>query len=165
LVTYTPPGEIALRLVLALILGAAVGLEREAQDKPAGLRTYMLVSLASATFMLLALEMMQFSDEMSDAARLDPIRVMEAVVTGVAFLGAGTIIQSRSGIRGITTGAGMWLAGAIGLACGLASFLIAVMVAALSVIVLLIVGHLERRVKDNQETEDDSEGRRPSRKS
>jgi putative Mg2+ transporter-C (MgtC) family protein len=147
LTTQTSLDEIALRLLLALGLGAVVGIEREAHNKPAGLRTHMLVSLAAATFTLLALEMTELTAGMGSSVRVDPIRVMEAIAAGVAFLGAGTIIQSRDGVRGITTGAGMWLAGAIGLACGIGSFVIALIVTGLSLIILLVIGRLERRVK------------------
>src|SRR5690554_2618242 len=85
---------IAERLGVALLLGGLIGLDREWRDRPAGLRTHILVSLASALFTLLSFELLEAAQKASNESRADPIRVVEAVLTGVAFLGAGTIIQA-----------------------------------------------------------------------
>jgi putative Mg2+ transporter-C (MgtC) family protein len=120
--TETPLLVICARLGTALMFGVIIGLDREIRGKPAGLRTHMLVALAAAAFTLIALEMVKTIGDDSPAVRVDPIRAIEAVVAGVAFLGAGAIIQARGSVLGITTGASIWLVGALGLACGSGTF-------------------------------------------
>ena len=110
--THLAMDAIAIRLTAASVLGFCIGLDREFRDRPAGLRTHMMTSLAAAMFGLIALEMIAAFDE-DDTLRLDPIRIVEAVTAGVGFLAAGTIIQRRGEITGLTTGASMWLAGAV----------------------------------------------------
>ena len=112
------PWEIAaIRLVSAILLAGAVGIEREWRNKPAGLRTHMLISLAACLFIIVSQELSQlpFGD---GEKRIDPLRLVEAVTAGVAFLAAGIIFTSGGKVHHVTTGASMWLAGAIGLACG-----------------------------------------------
>lgn len=100
------------RMAAATLLGFLIGLDREFLNRPAGLRTHMLVALAAATFTLVMFEpMATFRQEATVNA--DPVRVIEAVTAGVAFLAAGTIIQARQHVRGLTTGAGLWLVGAV----------------------------------------------------
>lgn len=138
--TYTPFSVIVARLLLAALFGAAIGFEREWRNRPAGLRTHVLVCVAAATFAILAIEIVHAPmfdvDATGDAIKVDPIRVVEAVTAGIAFLAAGTILFSRGEVQGLTTGAGMWLAGAIGLACGLGLWQIAGFVTLLSLVVL-----------------------------
>lgn len=129
------------RLVMAGALGAVIGLDREAGDHAAGLRTHILVSLAACLFTLIALELFQRFD--GDGGRTDPIRVIEAVTAGVAFLAAGSIIHARGSVRGLTTGAGMWLAGAVGLAVGAGLYMIAIAATVLALIILFIMKRLE----------------------
>ena len=121
--TYTSFPVVAARLLLATIFGAAIGFEREWRNRPAGLRTHILVCVAAATFAILTIEIihapMFTTDALGDAVKVDPIRIVEAVTAGVAFLAAGVVIFTRGQVHGLTTGAGMWLAGAIGVACGL----------------------------------------------
>ncbi|CCV03514.1 MgtC/SapB transporter [Mesorhizobium metallidurans STM 2683] len=117
--TYVPFAVIAARLLLAAVFGAAIGFEREWRNRPAGLRTHILVCVAAATFAILTIEIVHAPMFTQDSVKVDPIRVVEAVTAGVAFLAAGAIMFSRGEIHGLTTGAGMWLAGAIGVACGL----------------------------------------------
>ncbi|WP_102958903.1 MgtC/SapB family protein [Mangrovicella endophytica] len=124
----------ALRLVAALLLTGAVGYEREAGDKVAGLRTHMMVGVGACLFMLLTIRMMSNFD--ADLIRPDPTRLIEAVTTGVAFLGAGAIVHGRGSVRGLTTGASLWLAGAIGVGCGLGEFTLSVMAVVLTLLVL-----------------------------
>lgn len=132
------------RLGVALILGMFVGLDREARQKPAGLRSHMLVSLAAASFTIMTSLVVRDASFFSETVRADPLRLMEAVVTGVAFLGAGAIIQGRGSVRGITTGASLWLAGALGVACGFGYFTLAVLTAILGLFVLFVLGWIER---------------------
>lgn len=101
--TLTHEIEMVWRLLLAAAAGAAVGFDRELKDRPAGLRTHMLTSLAAAVFTILTFEIYQRS-----TSTADPVRIIEAVTAGVAFLAAGAIIQSRGGgVKGLTTGAAM----------------------------------------------------------
>lgn len=151
--TDVPLLAIAARLGLACILGFAIGLEREVRDRPAGLRTHMLTALASALFAVIAVEFIGLYGNDDDGTQLDPIRVVEAVTAGVAFLAAGTIIQSRGHVRGLTTGAGMWLAGAIGLACGAGFLKIALVAAGFALLILVPMRIIESNVLQ-QEKED-----------
>jgi putative Mg2+ transporter-C (MgtC) family protein len=136
--TLTHELEIVGRLLLAAGAGAAVGFDREIKDRPAGLRTHMLTSLAAAVFTILTFEIYQRSTSTGD-----PIRIIEAVTAGVAFLAAGAIIQSRGGVKGLTTGAAMWMAGALGVACGAGYFVLAVIATALTVVILTALQRFE----------------------
>jgi putative Mg2+ transporter-C (MgtC) family protein len=145
--THLPLSTIGLRLVVAAVFGAAIGIEREWRQHPAGLRTHMLTALAAAVFTVLAGEILQSQSFPDDMVRSDPIRVIEAVTSGVAFLAAGAIIQNRGGVKGLTTGAGMWLAGALGVAAGLGQFRIGLLAALLGLAILLILRLAEAAVE------------------
>jgi putative Mg2+ transporter-C (MgtC) family protein len=163
--TEIPIDQIMFRLVAALLFGGAIGLEREIKDRPAGLRTNMLVSLAAASFMLLAIEMISAGAELADAVQIDPLRVTEAVIAGVAFLGAGAIMRSGHAIKGLTTGASLWVSGAIGLACGGGYLAIALPVTILALVVLYILHVLEVRLESNKrDDEDAATGKDPASK-
>lgn len=138
--TRTPAWSILLRLGCACILGFLIGIDREIRGRPAGLRTHMLVSLAAATFTLTAIEITGAFGTL-EGVQIDPLRVVEAITAGVAFLAAGMIIQARGKVIGLTTGAGMWLAGAIGLACGAGMLSLAL---AATLLVLLILRPMRR---------------------
>jgi putative Mg2+ transporter-C (MgtC) family protein len=140
--------EILLRLGLACIFGMIIGIDREWRNKPAGLRTHMLVCLAAATFTLLAIELSAAVAEAQDV-NADPVRIIEAVTAGAAFLGAGSIIQSRGSVRGVTTGASIWLAGAIGLACGAGYYVLAALNVVLAIVILSLLGWLVHRISGN----------------
>lgn len=129
----------ALRLLSALVLTGIIGWERESRAKAAGLRTHMILGLASCLFTLLAFELIELEVQSSDRLRIDPMRLIEAVTAGVAFLAAGSIIQSGGAVRGLTTGAGMWMSGAIGLACGLGQIALAALAVAIGILVLWMV--------------------------
>jgi putative Mg2+ transporter-C (MgtC) family protein len=149
--TFTSFPVIVARLVLASILGAAIGFEREWQARPAGLRTHTLVCVAAATFAILTIEIvhapMFTTEELKEAVKVDPIRVVEAVTAGVAFLAAGVVIFTRGEVHGLTTGAGMWLAGAIGVASGLGLWQIAALATLIALIVLGFLYMVERRLE------------------
>lgn len=141
------PAEVAVvRLVLAAGLGAVIGAEREAHGNAAGLRTHMIISMASCLFSLVASEIALANARQSDQAVSDPLRLIEAVTAGVAFLAAGSIITSRGRVTGLTTGAGMWMAGAIGLACGSGLLPLAMVATVLAVAVLWLLRRLSRRL-------------------
>jgi putative Mg2+ transporter-C (MgtC) family protein len=104
------------RLGLALLLSAAIGLDRELRQKSAGLRTYTLVGLGSALFMLIS--KYGFFDVLGNDVILDPSRVAAQIVSGIGFIGAGLIFVRRDAVRGLTTAAGVWLVAAVGAAAG-----------------------------------------------
>ena|SRR5687767_2859549 len=127
------------RLGAAVLAGAVIGFDREIRDKPAGLRTLTLVALGSAVFTLTAL----------DANSIDSTsRVIQGIVTGVGFLGAGTIIRGKTeeSVRGLTTAASVWLAAAIGVACGLAYWPLVLIASVFGLLVLALEG-IEARIK------------------
>lgn len=153
-----PVVEILQRLLAALLIGALVGWERERKKKPAGLRTHMLVTLGSATFCLMAFEVgADMADRYGDRG-VDPMRVLQGVVGGIGFLGAGGIVQSRGHVEGVTTAAGIWIAGALGAACGVGAYVLAVLSAGLTVVVLAVVGRFEHHVHNDEKPEDPSKG-------
>jgi putative Mg2+ transporter-C (MgtC) family protein len=127
--------EILVRLLTASLLGGIIGLEREMSRRPAGFRTHVLVSLGAALIMLI-------SAYAFDGA--DPSRMAAQVVSGVGFLGAGTIMFSGDKIKGLTTAASIWLCAAIGLASGAGFYYAAGVAVVLSLFVLLVAGFFER---------------------
>lgn len=135
------------RVALAGLLAGLVGWERETMGKSAGFRTHMLVGIASAMFVSLAEVILLMHQEDSSIIRMDPIRAVEAVATGIGFLGAGMIFLSRSGseIKGLTTAASVWATGALGIAVGLGHYVLAVGATILLIIVLRILVRLDVR--------------------
>jgi putative Mg2+ transporter-C (MgtC) family protein len=164
--TYTSFSVIVARLLLATVFGAVIGFEREWRNRPAGLRTHILVCVASATFAILTIEIVHAPMFLKDTARFDPIRVVEAVTAGVAFLAAGTILFARGQVQGLTTGAGMWLAGAIGVSCGLGLWQIALFASILALIVLGLLHIFETKLdlKDEPPTDGDADRKITARK-
>lgn len=150
-----PLWETTLRLVLAALLAAALGLDRELKDRPAGLRTHMLTAIAAALFTLLTFEIAFDVSRIGDIGAVDPGRIIQAVTAGVAFLAAGSIIQSGDKVHGLTTGAGMWSAGALGVACGAGYYGIAVVATIVSYIVLVVVRIIQKHVLATLEEEDE----------
>ena len=146
--THTGFPVIVARLLMAAALGAVIGFEREWRNRPAGLRTHILVCVAAATFAILTIEIVHAPMFEKDTGRFDPIRVIEAVTAGVAFLAAGVVIFAKGEVHGLTTGAGMWLAGAIGVGCGLGLWQIALFATVLALIVLSLLYVFEKSVVD-----------------
>lgn len=129
-------------------LGALIGLEREFSDKPAGLRTHILVCASASLFMLLGEAILkQFKDEGSEYINTDPIRVLQAIVIGISFLGAGTIIQGRKRVDGLTTAASVFLTAGVGVSVAVGQLVLAVGTTLFAVAVLALLGWLERRAK------------------
>jgi putative Mg2+ transporter-C (MgtC) family protein len=110
--------QVLLRLAVAALLGAAIGLERELRERQAGLRTHMLVSVGSALFTLVSAYGFREFVNPSLFARVDPTRIAAQIVSGIGFLGAGAIIRQGFSVRGLTTAATLWLVAAIGMASG-----------------------------------------------
>lgn len=140
------PLDTIIRLVIAMAAGALIGWEREKRDKPAGLRTHMLVSLGAAVFIIGAIDFAAQLNEVNPAVRLDPIRALAGIIGGVGFLGAGTIIQSRGSVSGVTTAASIWICAAIGTCAGMGLYQLVIICGALTVTVLWGLGLLERYV-------------------
>lgn len=136
--------EVAAKIALAAILGGLVGAEREWSGKWAGLRTHMLIAVGAALVTHLSVHMGAiYADQY---ARWDPGRIAAQVVSGVGFLGAGTIIQARGGVRGLTTAAGLWVAAAVGMAVGGRFYAEAGVTAVVLLLVLAALRPLERRL-------------------
>jgi putative Mg2+ transporter-C (MgtC) family protein len=127
------------RILLAVFLSGIVGLEREAKGRAAGLRTHILVSVGSTLIMLLGLYL-------GGSDRTDPTRLAAQVVSGIGFLGAGTIVQSRDSIRGLTTAASLWASAGIGLAVGAGFYLGAVWTTGVVLATLILLSSVERRM-------------------
>ena len=130
--------RVSVRLLLAATLGGLLGYEREYKGKAAGLRTHMLVSLGAALFVLVPLEA---GVELNDLTR-----VMQGIITGIGFLGAGTILKGNSAqdVKGLTTAAGIWLTAAIGVAAGLGHEATAVLTTGLALVIFMLMPRLEQ---------------------
>ena len=145
--TLRTDASILFRLLVAIVLGGVIGWDRELAGKPAGVRTHMLVAAAAALFVALGDAMLErFASQSLHGATIqsDPVRIIEAVVTGVSFLGAGTIFVShgRERVEGLTTAATIWVTAAVGIAVGLERFLLA---AGCTIVVFLVL-HVVRQL-------------------
>jgi len=138
--------QIVLKLFVAILCGLILGLEREWKDKPAGLRTIVLITVGSTLFMIVSDLIPLTKGVAPRLAPADPGRVAAQVVTGIGFLGAGTIIRARGAIHGLTTAAVIWVAAAIGLLVGIGFFLASVTVTLLVLIALLGMEPLRRYI-------------------
>ena len=142
--------DFILRLFVASLLGGLIGLEREYREKAAGLRTHFLVALGSALFMIVSAY--GFDGALTNSQmRLDVSRIASQVVTGIGFIGAGTIIFQKNAIHGLTTAAGVWVTAAIGLACGSGMYLLALVASLLVLIGLEAFNYLLKILEDRQE--------------
>jgi putative Mg2+ transporter-C (MgtC) family protein len=143
--------EASLRLLLAIVLSAGVGIDRELKHKPLGLRTNMLVALGAASFSLMALQLVHELAGGPSSIQIDPIRVMEAIVGAIGFLGAAAIIQGRFELFGATTGASIWVVGGIGMACGFGFYALAVAVTVIGLFVLTVLGFVTGHRRSSRE--------------
>lgn len=140
--------EIVIRLALASFFGAMVGLERERKDWAAGMRTHMMVCLGSSLIMIVS--SFGFSDILgTEHVSLDPSRIAAQVVSGIGFIGAGTILfLQQKIIRGLTTAAGLWTVAAIGLAVGGGLYFAALITTVFAIIILWMIQPLEKRISE-----------------
>jgi putative Mg2+ transporter-C (MgtC) family protein len=136
------PVEMIVRLLLAVVLGILVGVEREISHRPAGLRTHALVSLGACLFTVISI----------DYFDMDPARVAAGIVTGIGFIGAGSIIAEKGRVQGITTAASLWCVAAIGLAAGAGAYVLAVV----STVLVFGILWLKRAEKTPQEKDKNS---------
>ncbi len=126
-----------LSIILAVVLGGAVGIEREISGKAAGLRTNVLICLGAAVFTIISAKMaLQYDASV--------VRIAAQIVTGVGFIGAGAIIQDRGGIYGLTSAATIWLVASIGMACGANFYRLAILTTLVAIIVLIGLAKLEK---------------------
>ncbi len=146
--------DIAIRVGGALLCGALVGLERERKHRPAGFRTMILISLGSCGFVLLGIEMVQhYSDAMvKQLAPGAPVpgqaemsRVIQGLMGGIGFLGAGAVIQNKKAVRGLTTAAAVWVVSALGAACGFGFYVLALILGASTLFTLVVLDMVEDR--------------------
>ncbi len=144
-----------LRVLLAIVFGAMVGVQRELTNEPAGLRTHILVAMGSAGFM--ALSVMGFQPLVSGEAPVASDRIAAQIVTGIGFLGAGTIWRTRSSIRGLTTAASIWVVAAIGMLTASGYFVLGGMVTLLTLITLQLLKIPERSLQIRRTSADDEE--------
>jgi len=132
---------IIFRLFVALVCGAAIGFEREIHDKAAGLRTHILICIGACLFAIIGLQLVETSET------ADILRLAQGLLIGVGFLGAGVIFREGPSIKGLTTAAGIWVMGAVGLAAGIGSYFIAVIGTVFALITLALFGRMENLVK------------------
>lgn len=132
--------ELIERLCLAAALGAVLGLEREWRQKYAGLRTNILIAIGAALFTVMSIDL-------SESAGGDPTRIASQIVTGIGFLGAGAIMRTGVGIRGLTTASMIWVNAAIGVAVGGGEYRLAVIATAVTLIVLVVLTPVERWIE------------------
>jgi putative Mg2+ transporter-C (MgtC) family protein len=136
------------------VIGAGMlGWQRERHGKPAGLRTQMMVGLGAAMFTMVTLKLYEAAVQSGVPGRFDPLRVIQGVVGGIGFLGAGTIIQARGSVKGITTAATIWVVGAFGIACGLGYYALAGVNLGFALFILTLVGMLEKRFLEQPDVE------------
>jgi putative Mg2+ transporter-C (MgtC) family protein len=134
--------DVILKLVLAVLLGAVLGLERSLAGKTAGMRTYTLVSLGSALFIIIS-ELVAAQYLSRGLPTVDPLRMASQVVTGIGFLGAGLIIFQEQKLRGLTTAAGLWVACGLGMAIGFGFYGVAVAVTVLTLFIFTVLWSIE----------------------
>jgi len=146
-----PETVVLQRLLLVAVLAGAIGYERERHGRAAGLRTHLLVGLGSCLIMLTALHLME---ALAGRVTVDPTRMAAQVVSGIGFLGAGTIMRFRASVRGLTTAASLWAVAGIGLAVG-AGFLVgALATTGIVLVVLFGLSRLEWRMRTKRPFED-----------
>jgi putative Mg2+ transporter-C (MgtC) family protein len=140
------------RLALAMVVGAVLGLERERLDRPAGLRTYMLVVEGACLFMICAILL---ADQIARAGGVsDPGRIASTVVQGIGFIAAGVILTTGKEVIGLTTAAGLWVATALGLLIGAGFYMVAVVAAGATVVALIVLRHVEQEFMNSKSKPD-----------
>lgn len=132
-----PPGTLdtAFRLIVAAVLGALIGWERGRADKPADSRTMMLIAVGAAGFALVGVRVVA-DQTAAPGIQTDPTRVLSYIISGVGFLGAGAILHSKKAVRGLTTASSVWCTAAVGAACGLGEYVVAVVVSMIVLVTL-----------------------------
>ncbi len=145
-------GTVLGKLFIAAILGGVIGWERHKRGRPAGLRTHLLVCIGVTLMMLVSEHIfLKYQGYGHDSVlRIDPARIAAQVVTGIGFLGAGTIMRSRASIRGLTTAASLWVVAGIGLAVGSGFILPAIFTTVIAMAILTLNSLVEKKMKKNK---------------
>ncbi len=156
--------HLLLRLFVAMVLTGALGWERNRAGKSAGIRTHMIIGLGACFFMILPELIIEDFRQYGEAVKFDPERVIQAVVAGISFVGAGTIFVSKDKdhVRGLTTAASIWTCTAIGMCVGLGRYALAIAATALLLIVLHAIGKLEPEEGEGRRFEKEGEGSQPN---
>ncbi|MFA6386316.1 MAG: MgtC/SapB family protein [Candidatus Paceibacterota bacterium] len=144
--------DIVLRLFIALILGMIIGTERVWAHKTAGMRTYALVSMGSALFVVISNEMVRYYAGFSG---MNPLMIVSQIVVGIGFLGAGIIFNKDSKLVGLTTATGLWVSAGIGMASGLGLFNIAIIATILTLFIFVVLWYIEERIKKSKYFKED----------
>lgn len=159
--TIRPELHVLFQATIALLLGGLVGWERETAGKWAGLRTHMLVCLASMMFIRVGQFLIIDSNQLpyANSLQMDPVRLIEAIVTGIAFLGAGTVFRDPEAakMRGLTTAASLLVIAPIGVAIAIDRYVLAVGITLIALFVLRVLNKLEVNAKPKRETSSASE--------
>lgn len=156
--------EIGLRLLAAALCGALLGLDREMRGKAAGLRTHTLISISCALTTLVALELYAGLQATGDERPSDPVRVIQGVAQAVGFISAGVMFRSGDSVRGATTAAVIWVAGALGIACGAGYYMLAGMTLGLCLVVTILFTILLDRFPQLGKEDGDDDGKRRKRR-
>lgn len=145
--------DIFIRLLLAVIVGGAIGYEREYKNRPAGFRTHILVCVGATVVSLIQMEMIHdvmgligTNPALAEAMKIDMGRLGAAVISGIGFLGAGTILQTKGSVKGLTTAASLWMVACVGLAIGMGYYLIGLVTGLIIVVVLLFLGKIQEKL-------------------
>jgi len=143
---FIDPGtiDITIRLFVALLLGMIIGTERVWAHKTAGMRTYALVSMGSALFVIISNEMVEYYTGFSG---LNPLMIVAQIVVGVGFIGSGLIFSKESKMMGLTTATGLWVSAGIGMAAGFGLYSIAVVSTALTLFIFIVLWFVEEQLK------------------
>ncbi|QEH37077.1 putative Mg(2+) transport ATPase [Aquisphaera giovannonii] len=140
--------ELVLRLAISILLGGAIGLERELREQAAGLRTHLLVALSSATIMILSTQFVFYQHyEAGSLVHVDVSRIASNVVVGIGFLGGGAILHDGIRTKGLTTAASLWLVATIGMCCGAGMFTLGLLTSGGSIFALVVLRKVEERIK------------------
>jgi len=138
--------ELLIRLVVGTLLGGVIGYERDVHGRPAGLRTHLIVALASTTFMLVSTHFVYFQHYgRDDLVTVDSSRIAASVVTGIGFLGGGAILRTGVTVQGLTTAAGLWLVAAIGLSAGAGMYVVSAAATLFGVVALAVLRRFEHK--------------------
>lgn len=136
-------GSALFRLLLSLLLGSAVGMERKRKGQIAGIRTFSLISLGATLAMILSIYVPQ---EYLGLKNGDPGRIAAQVITGIGFLGAGAIIQMKGSVRGLTTAAGIWMTATVGMAIGVGLYVIALVATVMVIFIMFVLEEIEKKI-------------------
>ncbi|MBI4034169.1 MAG: MgtC/SapB family protein [Candidatus Brennerbacteria bacterium] len=141
--------EVLIRLIVAMVLGGLLGFERELAGKTAGLRTYSLISVGAALYVVIS---QVVAEQFSGVTSFDPLRVASSIVVGIGFVGAGMIIfkEHEHTVKGLTTAAGIWVAAGIGMASGFGLYAVALFATLIALFIFIVLYYVDRQVRKGE---------------